>query len=80
MCEAEICPSGVKGMYEQTEGVLDAAIRAPSPGQLIGLGVATFEGSHLAIREPYQTLGDIPLNRVGETGYNNPVPNIYRAQ
>ena len=79
-CEADICPSDFKGMYEQTEAALDSAIRSMTPQQFVGFGVALFEGSHFDIRDPYERFNSFALNRVGETGYNNPVLNIYRAQ
>ena len=79
-CEAEICPSDFRGMYDQTESVLDAAMRHLSRDQLEGFGVSLFEGSHFDIRSPYEEYAGFSLNRVGETGYNNPVLNIYRAQ
>ena len=79
-CEADICPSDFKGMYEQSEAALDAALRSLGREQFQGFGVSLFEGSHFDIREPYEIYQGYSLNRVGETGYNNPVLNIYRAQ
>ena len=79
-CEAEICASDFRGMYEQTEAVFGAALDSLEPGQLMGFGIATFEGSHFDIRQPYEDFEGLELNRVGETGYNNPVLNIYRAR
>ncbi len=74
-CEAEICVSDFDAAYEQFEGWLAAALEAFPPGQIIGIGTALFEGSHFDIRDPYE----LDLNRVGETGYNNPTLNIWRA-
>ena len=79
-CEAQVCPSDFKGAYEQTEAWLGAALDSFAPGQLVGFGVAMFEGSHFDIRSPYEDYGAFLLNRVGETGYNQPLVNIYRAQ
>ena len=59
---------------------LHAALQSLSPEQFLGLGVTLFEGSHFDIREPYENFFSLLLNREGETGYNNPVPNIYWAQ
>ena len=78
-CEAQICPSDFKGMYEQAEAILDAAIRSIPRDQLVGFGVSLFEGSQFDIREPYEAFDGFSLNRVGETGYNNPILNVYRA-
>ncbi len=77
-CEADICASDFAGAYEMAEGALAAALDVFSPEQLRGFGIATFEGSHFDIREPYEDLG-FPLNRVGETGYNHPILNVWRA-
>ena len=78
--KADICPSDFKGMYEQTEAALDSALRSLTSRQFVGFGVALFEGSHFDIRDPYERFDSYALNRVGETGYNNPVLNIYRAE
>lgn len=79
-CEAEICPSDFRGAYEQIEAALDAALNHLSVEQFRGFAVALFEGSHFDIREPHEQFPGFALNRVGETGYNNPVLNIYRAR
>ena len=79
-CEAEICPSDFSGMYRLAEAALNAALADFAPGQIAGFGVALFEGSHFDLQQPYQVLDGIELNRVGETGYNNPALNIYRAR
>ena len=78
-CEAQICPSDFEGMYEQAEAVLESALRSFAGDQLVGFGISLFEGSHFDIREPYEEFGGFSLNRVGETGYNNPILNVYRA-
>ena len=78
-CEAEICASDFDASYEQFEAWLTAALDAFPPGQIVGIGTALFEGSHFDIRKPYESLGGLNLNRVGETGYNNPTLNIWRA-
>ena len=67
-------------MYEQSEAALSSALQSFSPEQLLGFGISIFEGSHFDIRKPYEGFGSFSLNRVGETGYNNPVLNIYRAR
>jgi hypothetical protein len=79
-CEADICPSDFRGTYEQIEATLDAALHHLSPEQFRGFGVALFDGAHFDIREPHEQFPGFPLNRVGETGYNNPVLNIYRTR
>lgn len=79
VCEADICPSDFKGMYHQAEAVLDGALQYLSIEQLKGFGVSLFEGAHFDIRKPYERYRPFALNRVAETGYNNPVLNIYRA-
>lgn len=79
-CEADICASDFRGAFDQTEAWPGAAIDHLSSQQFVGFGVAIFDGSHFDIREPYEQFSGFPLNRAGETGYNNPVLNIYRAQ
>ena len=79
-CEAEICPSDFRGAYEQAEAVLDEALAALGPQRLRGLGVALFEGSQFDLRRPYERFASFSLNRVGETGFNSPVLNAYRAR
>jgi len=79
-CEGDICPSDFKGMYEQAEAALLSALENLSPQQFQGYGIALFEGSHFDIREPHEAFEHFTLNRVGETGYNNPVLNIYRSK
>ena len=39
-CEAEICASDFRGMYNQTEAVFGAALDSLKPGQLMGFGIA----------------------------------------
>jgi hypothetical protein len=78
-CEADICPSDFQGAYSMAEAALAAALDVLSPGQLRGFGAATFEGAHFDIREPYEDFGAFSLNRVGETGYNHPILNAWRA-
>ncbi len=79
-CEADICPSDFSGMYRQAEAILNAALQSLTADQLAGFGVSVFEGSHFDIRDPYEKFVGFALNRVGETGYNNPVLNAYRAR
>ena len=79
-CEADICASDFKGMYEQSEASLHAAVQALSDDQFAGFDIALFEGANFDIREPYERYQSFALNRVGETGYNNPLLNIYRAR
>jgi len=77
-CEADICPSDFAGAYEMGEGALIAALDVFTPDQFQGFAAALFEGSHFDIRSPYEDYG-FPLNRVGETGYNHPILNVWRA-
>lgn len=77
-CEADICASDFIGAYEMAEGTLAAALEVLTTEQFRGFGVATFEGAHFDIRNPYEDFG-FPLNRVGETGYNHPILNVWRA-
>jgi hypothetical protein len=79
-CEADICPSDFAGMYNLAEAALTTAMDAFTPEQLRGFGVSMFEGSHFDIRQPYETFPGFSLNRVGETGFNNPILNVYLAQ
>jgi hypothetical protein len=79
-CEAQVCPSDFKGMYELAEATLHAALQSLNPQQFVGFGVSLFDGSHFDLRDPYENFPGFSLNRVGETGYNNPALNIYRAQ
>lgn len=78
-CEADVCLSDFAGSYEMAEATLTAALEAFTPDQLDGFGVALFEGSHFDIRHPIEEFG-FPLNRVAETGYNQPILNVWRAQ
>ncbi|HJM88955.1 MAG TPA: hypothetical protein QF624_04915 [Dehalococcoidia bacterium] len=79
-CEADICPSDFRGAFNQTEAWLGAALDHLTTDQFRGFGAAIFEGSHFDIRTPFEQYASFPLNRVGETGYNDPALNIYRAQ
>lgn len=79
-CEAEICPSDFSTAYTQIEAWLGAALDTIPREQFVGFGLAMFDGAHFDIREPYEQYEFYDLNRVGETGYNHPVSNIYRAQ
>jgi hypothetical protein len=79
-CEAEICPSDFKGAFDQGEAALNAALEHLTPEQFVGFGVALFDGSHFDIRAPIESFPGFALNRVGETGYNHPMLNIYRAR
>ncbi len=79
-CEAEICPSDFDAAYEQFESWLSAALDAFPASQLVGIGTSLFEGSHFDIRDPYEDFAGFSLNRVGETGYNHPALNVWRAR
>jgi hypothetical protein len=78
--DAEICPSDFSTVYAQTEAWLGAALDAIPSDQFAGFGLALFDGAHFDLREPYEHYDFFALNRAGETGYNHPVVNIYRAQ
>jgi len=79
-CEAEICASDFSTAYAQIEAWLGAALDTIPPEQFAGLGLALFDGAQFDIREPYEQYEFYELNRVGETGYNHPAVNIYRAR
>ncbi len=78
-CEAEICPSDFDAAYTQFEAWLGAAIDAFDTDRLLGVGIALYEGSHFDLRRPVEQFAGFGLNRVGETGYNHPGLNVWRA-
>lgn len=79
-CEAEVCTSAFSDHYATYEGAIDAMLDAFGPGQVRGFGVSLIDGGiHFDIREPYELRQGLWLNRVGETGYNNPLLNLYLA-
>ncbi len=56
-------------------------LEAFAPGQVEAFAVSIFDGGiHFDIREPYENRGGVPLNRVGETGFNSPLMNLFLAQ
>ena len=79
-CEADVCPSDFEGAFDQGETVLHAALEHLTPEQFLVFSVSLFDGSHLDIREPIESFAGLALNRAGETGYNHPMLNIYRAR
>ena len=80
-CEADVCTSAFSAYYSAYEPAISAMLESFAPGQIEAFGVSLFEGgAHFDIREPYETKGGFPLNRVGETGFNNPVMNLYLTQ
>lgn len=79
-CEADICPSDFHNAYNQTEAWMQAALDAFPPQQLVGFGIAGYDGTHFDIRDPYEQFEFFALNRSGETGYNSPALNVYRAR
>ena len=79
-CEADICLSDFHNAYNQTEAWMRAALEAFPPEQLAGFGIAGYDGTHFDIRDPYEQFELFPLNRSGETGYNSPALNVYRAR
>lgn len=78
-CEADICTSDFGPAFDQIEAALEAALNSFAPGQVTGLSVALFDGAHYDILDPYEQIDVVRLNRSGETGYNSPILNIYRA-
>ena len=80
-CEAEVCTSAFSDYYSAYEKAVVAMLEAFEPGQVEGFGVALFDGgSHFDIREPYEERGGLLLNRVGETGFNSPLMNLFLAR
>jgi hypothetical protein len=79
-CEADVCPSDFEGAFDQGEAVLHAALEHLTPEQFLGFGVSLFDGSHFDIWEPVESFAGFAINRAGETGYNHPMLNIYRAR
>lgn len=78
-CEAEYCPSIFEASYRLNEAVLQAVLEQAAEN-VIGFAVRTFEGAHFDIRKPVEDRFGYELNRIGETGYNNPILNIYATQ
>ncbi len=77
-CEAEVCASGFSDYYAVHETLILAMLDAFPLEQLEAFGVALFDGgAHFDIREPQESRGGTMLNRVGETGFNNPLMNLY---
>lgn len=79
ICEADFCPSDFGAAYRLNEALLEVFI-AEVPDLAAGFGVPMFEGAHFDIRNPVSNRSGSELNRVGETGYNNPTLNIYASQ
>jgi len=79
-CQADVYPSDFEAAFDQGEAALYAALEHLTPEQFLGFGVALFDGSHFDIREPIESFTGFALNRAGETGYNHPMLNIYRAR
>lgn len=79
-CEAEICPSDFSDYVSAFESVVEATLDAFPSDRLEGFGIPIFDGAHFDIRNPYETIGGLSLNRAGETGFNNPLMNLYYAQ
>ncbi|MGD8758680.1 MAG: hypothetical protein PVJ07_00350 [Anaerolineales bacterium] len=78
-CEPEVCPSDFRGTSDQSEAALHPALQLISRAQFLGVGVALFDSSHFDIRSPIECFTNFALNCSGETGYNHPMLNIYRA-
>lgn len=78
-CEAEYCPSNFEVSFRLNEALLEVALETAG-NQLAGIAVKTFEGAHFDIRNPVEDRSGYELNRIGETGYNNPILNVYAAQ
>ena len=79
-CEADVCASDFHNAYNQAEAWMTSALDAFPPEQIAGFGIAGYDGAHFDIREPYEQFELFPLNRSGETGYNSPALNVYRAR
>ena len=79
-CEAEICASDFRYGYEHPEAWMNAALEAFAPGQIKGFAIGMYDGGHFDVRDPYEQFEFLSLNRSGETGYNAPALNVYRAQ
>ena len=79
-CEAEICVSDFKFGFEQPEAWMNAALDVFAPGQIVGFALGMSDGAHFDIRDPYEQFEQFAMNRSGETGYNAPALNVYRAQ
>lgn len=78
-CEADYCETDFKYSYLYSETAIKA-VQENLGNQFAGVGVKLFEGAHFDIRNPVENKSGFELNRVGETGYNNPVLNIYTAR
>lgn len=76
-CEGDICLSDFDGAYAIAEAALAAGLDAIAPADFRGFGLALYEGSHFDVMDPFEMFDLFPLNRVGETGYNHPVTNIW---
>jgi hypothetical protein len=79
-CEAQICPSDFSNYFSLLEPTVRAMTTSFAPGQVKGFALPMFDGAHFDIRAPQEQSGGIDLNRVGETGYNNPLLNLYATQ
>ncbi len=79
-CEAEVCPSAFSRYYHAFEPAIHAILETFTPGRVTGFGIPIFDGAHFDIRSPYETVGGLELNRVAETGFNNPLMGLYSGQ
>jgi hypothetical protein len=80
-CEAELCAPAFADYYAAYEPVVSTMLAAFEPGQVRGFGVSTFDGGvHFDIRNPVEQYPGFSLNRVGETGFNSPLLNLYLAR
>lgn len=78
-CEADFCPSDFGNTFRLNEALLEAFL-SETPDLAAGFGVPTFEGAQFDIRHPVEDRSGYELNRVGETGYNNPTLNVYATR
>lgn len=78
-CEADFCPSDFKYSYLYTEKVFLVFLENLD-NRFVGFSAAMFEGSHFDIKNAVEDKSGYELNRIGETGYNNPVLNIYSSK
>ena len=75
-CEGEICLSAFEDYYTMNEALFDQALASFPIDQIESFVIPLVDGGHFDIRDPQEG----GVNRVGETGFNNPLLNIYLTQ
>ncbi len=78
--EGEICTSAFGDYFTINEALFDAALTHFPFDQIKAFVIPLVDGSHFDIRDPHELVTGMGLNRVGETGFNNPLLNIYLSQ